>query len=63
MGKRTPQAELPNWDDIAALDQIVTDKRDSKRAGRAKARRRNRRYENRLLRTALDGVEDPEEWG
>lgn len=54
MGKRTPQAGLEDWDEAQLLDDVVIDKRHSKRAGRAKARRRDRRYENRLLRTTLE---------
>ena len=57
MGKRTPQTGLGNWEEIQNLDEIVVDKRQSKRAGRAKARRRDRRYENRLLRTTLDELD------
>ena len=54
MSKRTPQSGLPSWDEAQALEEIVVDKRPNKRAGRAKARRRDRRYENRLLRSTLD---------
>ena len=54
MGKRTPQSGLDSWDEAHELDAVVVDKRTAKRAGRAKARRRDRRYENRLLRTTLD---------
>ncbi|MEM1308154.1 MAG: hypothetical protein AAF892_10460 [Cyanobacteria bacterium P01_D01_bin.71] len=57
MGKRTPQSGLPSWEDAQELDAIVIDKRPTKRAGRAKGRRRDRRYENRLLRTSLDNVD------
>jgi hypothetical protein len=63
MGKRTPQSGLSSWEDAPALEVIVVDKRPTKRAGRAKARRRDRRYENRLLRTTLEALEEPnDEW-
>ena len=61
MGKRTPQKDLDNLGDIQNLDEIVVDKRGTKRAGRAKGRRRDRRYENRLLRTTLDMLDEDEE--
>lgn len=60
MAKRTPQSKLDDLDDTQRLDEIVSDKRQSKRAGRAKARRRNRRYENRLLRVTLEQIDDEE---
>jgi len=58
MGKRTPQSGLSSWADAPSLEVIVVDQRSTKRAGRAKARRRDRRYENRLLRTTLKALED-----
>lgn len=58
MGKRTPQSGLSSWDEAQELDAIVIDKRPAKRAGRAKARCRDRRYENRLLRTTLEIVDE-----
>ncbi|RZM77859.1 hypothetical protein [Leptolyngbya iicbica] len=61
MGKRTPQSGLSSWEEAPALDELVVDKRPTKRAGRAKARRRDRRYENRLLRTTLDITPDLDE--
>lgn len=54
MGKRTSQTGMPNWDDAPDLNQLVQDKRSGKRANSAKGRRRNRRYENRLLSAQLD---------
>ncbi|WP_069792113.1 hypothetical protein A5482_011850 [Cyanobacterium sp. IPPAS B-1200] len=54
MGKRTPQDGLPHWEEAQHLDDIVMDKREGKRANKAKAKRRNRRYENRLLRGTID---------
>lgn len=56
MAKRTPQSGLEDWDEAQGLAAIVVDKRTAKRAGRAKARRRDRRYENRLLRTSLEAL-------
>ncbi|MEM8545140.1 MAG: hypothetical protein AAGF66_14265 [Cyanobacteria bacterium P01_H01_bin.119] len=57
MGKRTPQSGLEDWGEAHAIKDIVADKRQAKRAGQTKARRRNRRYENRLLRTTLDTLD------
>ncbi|MEM9806227.1 MAG: hypothetical protein AAF959_13185 [Cyanobacteria bacterium P01_D01_bin.56] len=54
MGKRTSQTGMPNWDDAKDLDELVQDKRSGKRANSAKGRRRNRRYENRLLSAQLE---------
>jgi hypothetical protein len=47
--KRTTQDAIDNLEDIQDLDALVLDKRSGKRATSAKGRRRNRRYENRLL--------------
>ncbi len=63
MPKRTYTTDLNNWDDASDLHLIVKDKRASKRATEAKARRRNRRYEKRLLnaqlkKTKLDDTSD-----
>ena len=57
MGKRTPQSGLSDWDEVQNLEAVVVDPRSLKRAGRAKGRRRNRGYENRLLRTTLDSID------
>ncbi|MEL6224247.1 MAG: hypothetical protein AAFR31_16555 [Cyanobacteria bacterium J06627_8] len=57
MGKRTPQSGLDDWDEANNLDEIVVDKRQTKRASKAKAKRRDRRYENRLLRSAVDDLD------
>ncbi len=54
MSKRTSPDDLQGWDDVPDLDRIVNDKRASKRATPAKGRRRNRRYENRLLKSQVD---------
>lgn len=58
MSKRTPQAGFGDIGDAAHLDEIVVDRRGTKRAGKAKGRRRDRRYENRLLRTTADLLEE-----
>jgi len=58
MSKRTPQHTLPDAEDAQDLDEIVIDNRDTKRATKSKGRRRNRRYENRLLRNTLDLLDD-----
>jgi hypothetical protein len=54
MTKRTSPGDLNNWDDAPEIDRIVQDKRSAKRASPAKGRRRNRRYENRLLNAQVD---------
>ncbi len=41
MGKRTLQKGWDNLDDAQNLDEIVVDNRSSKRAGKAKGRRRD----------------------
>lgn len=53
MSKRTYTTDLNDWDDAPDLHLIVKDKRASKRATSEKARRRNRRYEKRLLNAQL----------
>jgi hypothetical protein len=60
MTKRTSLDHLSNWDDAPDIDRIVQDKRSAKRASPAKGRRRNRRYENRLLNTQVDNWLDNE---
>jgi hypothetical protein len=52
--KRTSPDNLNNWDDAPDINRLVQDKRSAKRASPAKGRRRNRRYENRLLSTQVD---------
>jgi hypothetical protein len=54
MAKRTSPDDLNDWDDAPQIDRIVQDKRSAKRASPAKGRRRNRRYENRLLNAQVD---------
>ena len=56
MTKRTSPDHLSNWDDAPDIDRIVQDKRSGKRASPAKGRRRNRRYENRLLSAQVDNL-------
>ncbi len=56
MPKRTYTTDLKTWDDAADLHHIVKDKRKHKRATDEKARRRNRRYEKRLLNAQLKNV-------
>jgi hypothetical protein len=53
MPKRTYTTDLQTWDDAQDLAHIVKDKRAQKRATDEKARRRNRRYEKRLLNAQL----------
>lgn len=54
MAKRTSIHDLQGWEDAPDLNYLVKDKRSGKRATPAKARRRNRRYENRLLSAQID---------
>ncbi|KAM3100919.1 hypothetical protein ACKFKF_10635 [Phormidesmis sp. 146-12] len=61
MTKRTSPGDLQDWDDAQDLNHIVHDKRDGKRATPAKGRRRNRRYENRLLKFQVEGAESLDE--
>lgn len=58
MTKRTSPNDLQNWDDAEDINYIVVDKRSVKRATPAKARRRNRRYEKRLLNTYLENYSE-----
>ena len=51
MAKRTTQTGLPEWEDTSDLEHVVRDKRAAWRGTPAKGRRRNRRYENRILRS------------
>lgn len=51
MAKRTTQTGLPHWEDTHDLEHVVKDKRSAWRGTPAKGRRRNRRYENRILRS------------
>ena len=47
--KRTDNKTLSDISDAPDLHRLVHDKRSQKRATNAKASRRNRRYENRIL--------------
>jgi hypothetical protein len=47
--KRTDNKTLNDINDAPDLQKLVQDKRSQKRATTAKASRRNRRYENRIL--------------
>ena len=47
--KRTDNKTLSDISDAPDLQKLVQDKRSQKRATNAKASRRNRRYENRIL--------------
>lgn len=49
MAGRTSQTGMGGWDEAQDLESLVQDKRSTKRANGSKRRRRNRRYENRLL--------------
>jgi hypothetical protein len=60
MPKRTSPNDLQHWEDASDLDHLVVDKRSHKRATPAKGRRRNRRYEKRLLNHYLENSDDLE---
>ena len=52
MAKRTSPNAIADANDLSQLGSIVQDKRNGKRSG-AKKGRRNRHYENQLIRNAL----------
>ena len=52
--KRTSNETLLDLADAPDLAHLVQDKRSQKRATSSKGRRRNRRYENRLLSATVD---------
>jgi hypothetical protein len=60
MTKRTSINDIQNWDDAQDIEQIVIDKRSTKRANTSKRRRRNRRYENRLISAQLKNMPELE---
>jgi len=60
MPKRTSPNDLQHWEDASDLAHLLVDKRSHKRATPAKGRRRNRRYEKRLLNYYLENSEDLE---
>ena len=60
MSKRTSPNDLQHWEDASDLEHLVVDKRSHKRATPAKGRRRNRRYEKRLLSHYLENSDDLE---
>ena len=58
MGKRTPQNSLEDVAEVKQREEIIADQRSIKRAIKAKGQRRDRRYENRLLRTTVDLLDE-----
>ncbi|WOB42723.1 hypothetical protein HNI00_05835 [Thermoleptolyngbya oregonensis NK1-22] len=60
MPRRTSPNDLQHWEDASDLEHLVVDKRSHKRATPAKGRRRNRRYEKRLLNHYLENSDDLE---
>ena len=58
--KRTDNKTLTDINDAPDLQRLVQDKRSQKRATTAKASRRNRRYENRLLNAHTEDDFDDE---
>jgi hypothetical protein len=59
--KRTDNKTLSDISDAPDLQQLVHDKRSQKRATSAKASRRNRRYENRILNAHIANEFDDRE--
>jgi hypothetical protein len=60
MTKRTSINDIQTWDDAQDIEQIVVDKRSTKRANTSKRRRRNRRYENRLISAQIKNIPELE---
>lgn len=52
MPRRSSPADLSQFDDLTALDAVIVDKRQAKRA-HAKRSRRNRHYERQFLRHSV----------
>ena len=61
--KRTYNDTLSDVTDAPDLQHLVQDKRSLKRASSAKGRRRNRRYENRILNAQSPEVSDEDDRG
>ena len=61
--KRTYNDTLKDVTDAPDLQHLVQDKRSLKRANSAKGRRRNRRYENRILSAQSPDVSDEDDRG
>ena len=61
--KRTYNDTLSDVTDAPDLQHLVQDKRSLKRASSAKGRRRNRRYENRILNAQSPEVLDEDDRG
>lgn len=59
--KRTDNDTLNDINDAPDLQRLVQDKRSLKRSNQAKANRRNRRYENRILNAHTEAGFDDEE--
>lgn len=59
--KRTDNKTLSDINDAPDLHKLVQDKRSQKRATNAKASRRNRRYENRILSAHTEDEFDDKE--
>jgi hypothetical protein len=59
--KRTDKDTLNDIDDAPDIQRLVADKRESKRATPAKGRRRNRRYENRIISAQVQDDFDNED--
>ena len=59
--KRTYNDTLKDVTDAPDLQHLVQDKRSLKRASSAKGRRRNRRYENRILNAQSPEVSDEDD--
>lgn len=59
--RRTHIQDYKKINEAKDLDKVVKDKRQAKRANKRKAIRRNRRYENKLLRHLTHSINNEEE--
>jgi hypothetical protein len=62
MAKRTREADAELVETVDDLEELVQDKRQNWRANSVKARRRQRRYKNRLTQELMRvDIENPKE--
>ena len=62
MARRTREADAELVETVDDLEELVQDKRQNRRANSVKARRRQRRYKNRLTQELLRiDIEHPKE--
>ena len=55
MAKRNSPSDIHEVDDLTHIDEIVVDKRNTKRSS-AKKGRRDRHYKNQLIKNALKNL-------